>query len=370
MDLITDVFPMAGLYNTLRCPVIDGDSRRHRPARDRRLRSAPPTRVPRARPGAGLVRRRRPDRCRRRACCRSRRAGARPGPPRRRACGAVLPRSGRDRRRAAGDDAAHHLRRSTAFAPRGIPGRVTYSQLRVAASYDPIAFRAFWKINGMICPPCRGLHRPGCRSAHAGNSQTARHRAASRPANPGAVPHRPYLGRGLHASSLTQPRPTRPPWRHLRNRAERRIRYPADARLGWSKAITGDQVPLSSRRISSNASAFPIASFTGLWSWAVFLCRFQPCVSLQSRFRLLPGRRCGGRSARTGCPSRPGRTCQYPPPVVGRVVAHEDRPASSPRCPRSQAAKILGNFLIGRYARADDADRRVFRVRRRANRRP
>jgi hypothetical protein len=23
----------------------------------------------------------------------------------------------------------------------------------VAASYDPIAFRAFWKINGMICPP-------------------------------------------------------------------------------------------------------------------------------------------------------------------------------------------------------------------------
>jgi 2-polyprenyl-6-methoxyphenol hydroxylase-like FAD-dependent oxidoreductase len=33
------------------------------------------------------------------------------------------------------------------------PGRVTYSQLRVAASYDPIAFRAFWKINGMTCPP-------------------------------------------------------------------------------------------------------------------------------------------------------------------------------------------------------------------------
>lgn len=33
------------------------------------------------------------------------------------------------------------------------PGRVTYSQLRAAASYDPVAFRAFWKINGMICPP-------------------------------------------------------------------------------------------------------------------------------------------------------------------------------------------------------------------------
>jgi len=33
------------------------------------------------------------------------------------------------------------------------PGRVTYSQLRAAASWDPTAFRAFWKINGMVCPP-------------------------------------------------------------------------------------------------------------------------------------------------------------------------------------------------------------------------
>ncbi len=37
--------------------------------------------------------------------------------------------------------------------PSDTPGRVTYPQLRVAASYDPTAFRAFWKINGMICPP-------------------------------------------------------------------------------------------------------------------------------------------------------------------------------------------------------------------------
>jgi hypothetical protein len=37
--------------------------------------------------------------------------------------------------------------------PAETPGRVTYSQLRVAASYDPAAFRAFWKINGMICSP-------------------------------------------------------------------------------------------------------------------------------------------------------------------------------------------------------------------------
>jgi hypothetical protein len=37
--------------------------------------------------------------------------------------------------------------------PAETPGRVTYSQLRVAASYDPVAFRAFWKINGMIGLP-------------------------------------------------------------------------------------------------------------------------------------------------------------------------------------------------------------------------
>ena len=37
--------------------------------------------------------------------------------------------------------------------PATTPGRVTYSQLRVAAFYDPAAFRAFWKVTGMICPP-------------------------------------------------------------------------------------------------------------------------------------------------------------------------------------------------------------------------
>ncbi|MFY9932505.1 MAG: hypothetical protein WAK82_31350 [Streptosporangiaceae bacterium] len=37
--------------------------------------------------------------------------------------------------------------------PAETPGRVTYSQLRLAAGYDPSAFRAFWKINGMVCPP-------------------------------------------------------------------------------------------------------------------------------------------------------------------------------------------------------------------------
>ena len=41
------------------------------------------------------------------------------------------------------------------------PGRVSYPQLRAAASYDPAAFRAFWKINGMVCPPEQVYTDPG-----------------------------------------------------------------------------------------------------------------------------------------------------------------------------------------------------------------
>jgi 2-polyprenyl-6-methoxyphenol hydroxylase-like FAD-dependent oxidoreductase len=37
--------------------------------------------------------------------------------------------------------------------PPAVPGRVTYPQLRAAARFDPTAFRAYWKINGMICQP-------------------------------------------------------------------------------------------------------------------------------------------------------------------------------------------------------------------------
>ena len=57
---------------------------------------------------------------------------------------------------AAIDAARLAMMRHTIFGappPAETPGRVTYSQLRGAASYDPAAFRAFWKINGMICPP-------------------------------------------------------------------------------------------------------------------------------------------------------------------------------------------------------------------------
>ena len=46
-------------------------------------------------------------------------------------------------------------------APARNPGRVTYSELRAAASYDPAAFRAFWTINGMVCPPEEVYTDPG-----------------------------------------------------------------------------------------------------------------------------------------------------------------------------------------------------------------
>jgi hypothetical protein len=37
--------------------------------------------------------------------------------------------------------------------PPVTPTRITYAQLRAAASSDPAAFRGFWKIMGMICLP-------------------------------------------------------------------------------------------------------------------------------------------------------------------------------------------------------------------------
>ena len=47
----------------------------------------------------------------------------------------------------------HTIFGAPAPRPSPAPGRVTYSQLRAAASTDPTAFRALWKINGMVCPP-------------------------------------------------------------------------------------------------------------------------------------------------------------------------------------------------------------------------
>ncbi len=59
---------------------------------------------------------------------------------------------------AAIDSARLAVMRHTIFGepappPPATEDRVSYPQLRVAACYDPVAFRAFWKINGMICPP-------------------------------------------------------------------------------------------------------------------------------------------------------------------------------------------------------------------------
>jgi hypothetical protein len=68
--------------------------------------------------------------------------------------------------------------------PSETPGRVTYPQLRVAASYDPTAFRAFWKINGMVCPPEQVYTDPRRRGVHAGNDRAPRQRTTDRPADP------------------------------------------------------------------------------------------------------------------------------------------------------------------------------------------
>jgi hypothetical protein len=38
-------------------------------------------------------------------------------------------------------------------SPSAAADRVSYPQLRVAGCYDPVAFRAFWTVNGMVCPP-------------------------------------------------------------------------------------------------------------------------------------------------------------------------------------------------------------------------
>jgi hypothetical protein len=37
--------------------------------------------------------------------------------------------------------------------PPNYPDRVTHAQLRTAAPFDPMVFRAFWKIMGMVCRP-------------------------------------------------------------------------------------------------------------------------------------------------------------------------------------------------------------------------
>ena len=59
---------------------------------------------------------------------------------------------------AAIDAARLAMMRHTIFGEPAPPSpatadRVSYPQLRVAGCYDPVAFRAFWTINGMVRPP-------------------------------------------------------------------------------------------------------------------------------------------------------------------------------------------------------------------------
>jgi 2-polyprenyl-6-methoxyphenol hydroxylase-like FAD-dependent oxidoreductase len=151
MDPITDVFPMAGLHNTLRRLVVDGvpvATGLH--AIGDSVCTTNPTL------GRGL------------ALALSGAAdladtiGEHPADPAAQAldldrlAGAHVVPFYQDQAQI--DAARLAMMRHTIFAappppPAETPGRVTYSQLRVAASYDPAAFRAFRTINGMVRLP-------------------------------------------------------------------------------------------------------------------------------------------------------------------------------------------------------------------------
>jgi 2-polyprenyl-6-methoxyphenol hydroxylase-like FAD-dependent oxidoreductase len=151
MDPITDVFPMAGLHNTLRRLVVDG-----RPVATSLLAIGDSVCTTNPTLGRGLA---------------LALAGAadladtlagHDGDPTAQAL-AMDYLVGRHvepfyRDQAEIDAARLAVMRHTLFgepAPRppAAAGRVSYPQLRMAGSYDPAAFRAFWKINGMVCPP-------------------------------------------------------------------------------------------------------------------------------------------------------------------------------------------------------------------------
>jgi 2-polyprenyl-6-methoxyphenol hydroxylase-like FAD-dependent oxidoreductase len=151
MDPITDVFPMAGLHNTLRRLVVDGipvatglhaigDSVcTTNPTLGRGLALA----LSGAADLTDTIAEHRADPAAQ-ALALDRLAGAH-----------IVPFY---QDQAAIDAGRLAMLRHTIFgaplpAPAQTPGRVTYSQLRAAASHDPAAFRALWKINGMTCLP-------------------------------------------------------------------------------------------------------------------------------------------------------------------------------------------------------------------------
>src|SRR5215467_14783576 len=58
--------------------------------------------------------------------------------------------------------------------------------------------------------------------------------------------------------------------------------------------------------------------------------------------------------------SSPIEHASYPLPVVGRIVAHKDRPTVA-EVPLEPGSKALSNVYVGRDALADNTDRRVVR---------
>ena len=67
----------------------------------------------------------------------------------------------------------HTIFGEPAPAPPAAADRVSYPQLRVAGCYDPVAFRAFWKINGNRVSPLYRLCPSGTAQA-GGENQKAR----------------------------------------------------------------------------------------------------------------------------------------------------------------------------------------------------
>jgi 2-polyprenyl-6-methoxyphenol hydroxylase-like FAD-dependent oxidoreductase len=151
MDPITDVFPMGGLHNTLRRLVVDGT-----PVATGLLAIGDSVCTTNPTLGRGLAL------ALTGAADLADTLGAHGGDPAAQALAmdrlvaAHVAPFYQDQ--AAIDAARLAMMRHTIFgepgpAPPAAADRVSYPQLRVAGCYDPVAFRAFWKINGMVCPP-------------------------------------------------------------------------------------------------------------------------------------------------------------------------------------------------------------------------
>ncbi len=151
MDPITDVFPMGGLHNTLRRLVVDGT-----PVATGLLAIGDSVCTTNPTLGRGLAL------ALARAADLADTLGEYVGDPAGRALAldrlvaAHVAPFYQDQ--AAIDAARLAMMRHTIFgepapSPPLAADRVSYPQLRVAGCYDPVAFRAFWKINGMVCSP-------------------------------------------------------------------------------------------------------------------------------------------------------------------------------------------------------------------------